>query len=298
MSVNTLRSDQVPTVIAPPPLAQRSGADSTSSGVGTMPDLDGDFKAIHFPLWLNMQGVDSQNGAFGAISPSICSGLALTTPGGLNVGATDGIACFGSWLYGLSVVPIAVPDNARSHIWLKQDQTLVSSTATAYPVGAAIYLGSVLTSAGVVTEVCDSGVLYSQGGLLLRRTYDNGKPVDSPEVPLVTKTLTGSYLWDGTNHLPLGNSGDLSAINFATDANFTATAAQIASKILEVTGAISAARTITVPLIPGIQKTVRNKTGQSVTLRVGVGTGVTIAASKAAIVYIDSADVTRLTADT
>lgn len=83
-----------------------------------------------------------------------------------------------------------------------------------------------------------------------------------------------------------------------SDANTTLTQAQAANDILEFTGTLTAARNIVIPLVDR-QYTVANKTTGGFGLQfIGAsGTGITVAAGKRAIVYADSTNVVRVTAD-
>lgn len=84
-----------------------------------------------------------------------------------------------------------------------------------------------------------------------------------------------------------------------SDANTTLSQAQASNDIIEITGTIGAARDIVVPLVPK-QWTVFNSTTGGFGLQfIGAsGTGITVAATKRAIIYSDGTNIVRVTADT
>jgi hypothetical protein len=82
------------------------------------------------------------------------------------------------------------------------------------------------------------------------------------------------------------------------DANYTLLAAEYDNRILEFTGALTATRTITLPLEDGREYVIKNAcTGGSLTFQPPTGTGVTIATVKSAIIYCDGTNYVRVTAD-
>lgn len=83
------------------------------------------------------------------------------------------------------------------------------------------------------------------------------------------------------------------------DGNTTLTAAQARNSILEFTGTLTAVRNIVVPL--AIQQwTVFNNTSGGFGLQFigATGTGILVTAGKRAIIYSDSINIVRVTADT
>lgn len=124
------------------------------------------------------------------------SGLTLTVATGKAT--VDGII-------ELSVATGATLTNATNRIWLKRDGTLEVRTDTTTPALPACYLGVVIASAGAVTSYDLSGVLYHGSGLPRRRTGDTGAPSDTPTTTaqFLTRTVTGTYLWDGSAYFQL-----------------------------------------------------------------------------------------------
>ena len=82
------------------------------------------------------------------------------------------------------------------------------------------------------------------------------------------------------------------------DANTTLTQAEARNNIIELTGTLTAARNIVLPLAVR-QYTVFNGTTGGFGLQfIGAsGTGITVAAGKRAIVYADGTNIVRVTAD-
>ena len=83
-----------------------------------------------------------------------------------------------------------------------------------------------------------------------------------------------------------------------SDANTTLSFAEVRNQIIEITGTLTAARNITLPLKPR-QWTVFNGTTGGFGLQFigATGTGITVAAGKRAIVYSDGTNVVRASAD-
>lgn len=84
-----------------------------------------------------------------------------------------------------------------------------------------------------------------------------------------------------------------------TDANTTLSFSEVRNQIIELTGTLTAARNIVLPLKPR-QWTVFNNTtgGFALTFIGATGTGIAVAAAKRAIIYADGTNVVRVTADT
>ena len=84
-----------------------------------------------------------------------------------------------------------------------------------------------------------------------------------------------------------------------TDANYTLTSPESRPNILEFTGTLTAARNVVVPLAPQQWTVFNNTTGGFGLQFIGAtGTGITVAATKRAIIYSDGTNVVRVTADT
>ena len=89
---------------------------------------------------------------------------------------------------------------------------------------------------------------------------------------------------------------------FPSDADYTLTQDGYQATIVEFTGGttLTATRNVIVPTVAGYQWTIYNNTtgGQSIVIKTSGGTGITIATTKRAIVYVDGTNVVRVTADT
>ena len=84
---------------------------------------------------------------------------------------------------------------------------------------------------------------------------------------------------------------------FPSDANYTATQAEAANDIIQISsGTITATRNFVLPLVPK-QWTVFNGNAQSVQFIGATGTGITVATGKRAIIYADGTNIVRVTAD-
>lgn len=83
-----------------------------------------------------------------------------------------------------------------------------------------------------------------------------------------------------------------------SDANTTLTQPEAACSTLTFTGALTATRSITIPLVGNKQWTVYNGTGQSLQFIGPTGTGITVATLKHAILRSDGTNIVRVTADT
>lgn len=124
-------------------------------------------------------------------------------------------------------------------------------------------------------------------------------------IPLYRAITNASAITDYDDHRSWANlAGVDSRLALAmSDANTTLTYEQARNGILEFTGTLTAGRNIIVPNGPQ-QWTVFNNTNigsppgaYDLTVKTSAGTGVTIAATKRAIVYADGTNVVRVTSD-
>ena len=167
-------------------------------------------------------------GQIGGGGYGIVSGLALSASSGLNVAVGTGIALVDGLLelvssspYGAQVnvpPPYTLADNATNYVWLTQTGALVAATSLSPPTIARIFLGTVTTVSGGITNIDASGVVSVGGGMFRRQTADIGAPTDvPPPIHLLTTTSTGVYLWNGANHALQAQPG-VSATISATQA--------------------------------------------------------------------------------
>jgi len=183
-------------------------------------------------------------------------------------------------------------------IWVKQDGTLQYTTTTTPPSSKCVLLGSLATDGtGVVGSIDTSGVVYMRSGMPYRETADVGRPSDSPDASLrlYTKTLAGLFLWSGSAWHLVPTFGRRAVT--MSDANITLAAGEYDRPIIEMSGSLTAGRDVILPLYDGLERTVRNLTGQTLTFKGATGSGVAVAASKAARIYTDGSNWIRETAD-
>jgi hypothetical protein len=119
-------------------------------------------------------------------------------------------------------------------------------------------------------------------------------------IPLYTVTTSGSAITGWTDYRTWGAPGNpRGVVNMGTDANKTLTQAEAAIDILEITSvSLGATRDIVLPLIPRQWVVFNNTTGgQSIRFIGATGTGITVANAKRAIIYSDTVNIVRVTAD-
>ena len=139
---------------------------------------------------------------FGGNGFGVTDGLTLSTGASLSLAVAAGHAMSMGpveWAGGT----VVVPDNtSKVFIWLFQNQVLSYTTTTTAPDANAVYIGNCTTLSGAVTVVDYTNVVYLLNGSPFRFTNDAGAPSDSPNyaVRVFTKTLAGTYYWDGAYH--------------------------------------------------------------------------------------------------
>lgn len=206
MSV-TLLATECPAVIAASGFVDLGDAENSTGASGATAlrkFAQGDTLTV--PSYLNRNVCAQELGLrYGGGANGIGYGLVLSAGSGLVVNVSDGHYVgngFISEFDGYSVS--GIPDNIRSYYWvidgLDGTFSIGYATTTATPANAIGYIGSVLTASGVVVGSPDtSGVVYLRG-MPYRETADPGAPGDSPPVMcLLTRTLDGDWLWDGTD---------------------------------------------------------------------------------------------------
>ena len=208
MSYN-LTSTQVPTPLAPTAPAL-GGGDTGPFSTGMIAGVSHSLNQLSAQILLLGQ---AGGGGYG-----IVSGLPLTASSGLNVAVATGIALVdgllelvGSSPYGAQVLlppPYTLANNATNYVWLTQTGALVAATTLSPPTNARIFLGTVTTVSGAITNIDASGVVTVKGGQFSRITADIGAPTDTPPpIHLVTTTTTGAYLWNGASHALQAQAG-------------------------------------------------------------------------------------------
>lgn len=221
-----------------------SGA-STSPGNAPVSDsiVTGERTSLSEKLRRNATRADLV-GAYGGGGYGIVNGLDLSIGTGLILNIARGLAMIDSVVAVENATTLAVTGSiARIWIWLLQNGTITSvNNSTTPPVGACCLLGSCVTGSSSITSVDTSGVMYLRGGNLCRETADTTTPADTPGSGIVfyTKTISGTYLWDGTTHNRL--SGSLSYVVDAIPAGTTETvpsnAEALSMDTLDVSGTL------------------------------------------------------------
>lgn len=233
-------------------------------------------------------------------------GLQLTTTGALNVTVGTGQAMIDGPVQITTPTTVSgIVDASTIYVWLNQAGVpVVAIGSLTPPSGGLVFLGRVVTAAGVVSAIDGSGVMYLRGPHLLRRTADTGCPTDTPPSGLsfFNKTDGGLFFWDGEGWQNLTNAGR-SNLTFSSDANKTLTAAEYSNQFIEFGSggtALTATRDVVMPLTPqGRWWDVKNGSngGQSLRFIGASGTGITVATGKVARIAADGTNIIRLTAD-
>lgn len=237
-------------------------------------------------------------------------GLNITTTGALNVTVGTGQALIDGPIQNAVAQVVSGITNgiARIYLWLGTDGVVRpvnnSLTPPASPTAAQVFIGSVVTGGGLVTEINGSGVCYFRGPHLFRRCADTGCPSDTPPsgLALFTYCPGGLFLWTGDAYINAGGAGRAS-LTFATDANKTLTAAEACNRFLDFPNSgvatLSVTRNVVLPLNDGQTWDVRNnsKGGQSLQFIGASGTGITVATGKVARVGSDGTNIIRWQAD-
>lgn len=245
--------------------------------------------------FLELLAAYGPKGVFG-----VAYGLTISVVSGLTIEVAAGHAMMESLIELATDTQATAYDNTNSYVWLKQDGTIeVINGSTTPPAIDAVYLGRVTASGGTVSGTIEyAGVVYNKGLLPIRETADADFPSDTPSSSLsfVTKTLNGTYLWDGSNHIRLGGSiAEFGFISIAqADANHTLTAAEYKRKTIKMTGTLSATRNVVAPTSAGAEFNFINATTQSLVFKTNAGTGPTVAAGKTAQVVCDGTDYVQI----
>jgi hypothetical protein len=131
---------------------------------------------------------------------AVVSGLDLTAGTGLTLNIAAGTALINGVIQLKNATSIAITDNSTRYIWFKSNGTFEATSTTTPPASMpSVFVGIVVTSAGAITKVDKSGVVYFKSGSLIRETNDTTAPTGSVDssIIILTKTLAGTYIWDG-----------------------------------------------------------------------------------------------------
>ena len=169
------------------------------------------------------------------------------------------------------------------------------------------YHGGKLSINGVVTTIADGTVALNAS----TTNYVEANPSTGAVSKNVTaytpgywrigRAVTGASTittWYDDRFLNFAKQTQMLTRSFPTDANYTATAAEVDVDVINISaGTVTATRDFIVPITFPKSWVVRNNTAQSVRIIGATGTGITIATTKSAIVMADGTNVVRITAD-
>jgi len=158
-------------------------------------------------------------------------------------------------------------------------------------VPTAIANGTVTLTASATNYVG----LTQAGAVVVTPTTPN--PLHAPLYTVVTGASTVTSYTDTRNSRHLAQHAYAQCSIAVTTANVTLTQAQALCDSITVTGALTAARNLVVPLVRRKWTVRHSGTAFAIQVIGASGTGVTIAVGKVAVVECDGANVLRVTAD-
>jgi hypothetical protein len=178
------------------------------------------------------------------------------------------------------------------------------ATTTGLTLG---YHGGKISINGVVTTIADGTLAITASATNYVEANPSTGAVSknttayTPGYWRIGRAVTGSAsitTWYDDRFLNFAKQTQMLTRAFPTDANYTATAAEVDVDVINISaGTISTTRDFIVPITFPHQWTVINNTAQSVRIIGATGTGITIATGKTAIVLADGTNVRRVTAD-
>lgn len=165
----------------------------------------------------------------GSAGQGVLSGFALTASSGLTLSCSAGAAATTALVTNTGSQNIILPDNTSTNfIYVTGSGTIGTvNTLAAFPASA-VFLGVVTTASGAITVIDYSGRVSVIDGVRFRQTADPYTPSDTPTgCYIITKTLGGTFWFDGTNHCAMANPTGLLAwpaqtVTLATDLTLTA----------------------------------------------------------------------------
>lgn len=167
------------------------------------------------------------------------------------------------------------------------------------------YGGNVLVN-GVLTQIANgtltltaSTTNYVEAEPTTGAVSSNTTGFTAGRTPLYTIPTGAATVTSYTDHRLAVPDVTGRLVKAMSDANTTLTFAEIRNQILEFTGTLTVARNIVLPLKPRQWTVFNNTTGGFGLQFIGAtGSGITVAAGKRAIIYVDGTNVVRVTADT
>lgn len=166
------------------------------------------------------------------------------------------------------------------------------------------YGGNVLVN-GVLTQIANGTLTltasltnYIEAEPTTGAVSSNTTAFTAGRTPLYTVVAGAATVSSYTDHRLAVPDVTGRLVKAISDANTTLSFSEVRNQIIEITGTLTAARNITLPLKPR-QWTVFNGTTGGFGLQFigATGTGITVAAGKRAIVYSDGTNIVRATAD-
>ena len=174
-------------------------------------------------------------------------------------------------------------------------------SATVSNLSISLHGGKVII-AGVVTTIADyTGTLAASATSYVEANpgtgaFSKNTVAYTPGYIKIGRAVAGASTFTWTDDRGPRLSGTL-AKTLPSDAAYTLTADEADNAVLSISGTLTAARDIVVPLVGKRQWTVYNGTGQSLRFIGPSGTGITVATVKHAIVRSDGTNIVRVTAD-
>lgn len=198
----TLLSTQVPSPIVPASFTKLSDAYNTTAANGCkVADKKAASDTYTSASWNKNFFMMELLGRYACGVYCVAYGLGFSTSASLTLTVNAGQAVIDGIVELASNTTIVLPDVSTLYIYLKQDGTLTYVNGSLTPPAATVcvYLGRAVTSAGTVSAVDFSGVMYANGSLAVRYTADTGFPADTPSSATSFMTVTGggSFLWSG-----------------------------------------------------------------------------------------------------
>lgn len=177
-------------------------------------------------------------------------------------------------------------------------QSTTSGLTWGYYGGTVLLNGTLTQIANGTLALTASSTNYVEASATTGAVSKNTTGFTAGAIPLYSVVAGASSVTSYTDYRLLAPRMSARLSIAMSDANLTLSQAQAANNIVELTGTLTAARNIVVPLSQGITA-FYNGTGGGFGLQVigATGTGVTIANNKRAMVYADGTNVVRLTAD-
>lgn len=168
------------------------------------------------------------------------------------------------------------------------------------------YYGGNMLINGVLTQIANgtlsltaSTTNYVQALPASGAVSSNTTGFTAGSIPLYTVITGASTVTSYTDHRLATPEFTGRLAKTMGDANTTLTQAEARNNIIELTGTLTAARNIVLPLAVRQYTVFNGSTGGFGLQFIGAsGTGVTVAAGKRAIVYADGTNIVRVTADT